>query len=432
LDSLQQIAADVSAQHGISSMDAAHILEYAVAMRNHFPVGYRSGLDTLDWAFWPSLRTYSPCTTNYDNEDYDGILYGDPSGNWPAGLPLATLGDWGQGEPRFFTVNMPTVPDEGRSQKLESRTQNAGVDVTLSESGESKGLSGEIPRFPAVTRNDRPGLEQVGAPLVVSREPSASFVFPLKASKARNAVSADALVRYDAGRYTLRGIRTTEQTEGFMVAAADRGGYVRISMAGTRKLNGEVVLLELVFGPAEQTAKDAAAEEVRSPNDEGRILGAANGSTQDADTPNAGSAVGRQPSAVSREPSAVSPAFEVLWLVLNEGASDLAGETGEGAMGEEKKLPAAFYLAPPKPNPFGTGTLVSYGLPVASEVGLAVFDATGRRVRTLVGGRQSAGRYSVLWNGCDDSGRRMANGVYFVRLKTPAQRFQRKVTLVRR
>jgi flagellar hook assembly protein FlgD len=122
----------------------------------------------------------------------------------------------------------------------------------------------------------------------------------------------------------------------------------------------------------------------------------------------------------------------VLWLVLNEGASDAADRTGEGAMGEEKKLPTAFYLAPPKPNPFGDGTSISYGLPVASEVGLAVFDAAGRHVRTLVKGGQRAGRYSVLWNGRDDSGRRLANGVYFVRLKTPAQRFQRKVTLVKR
>jgi hypothetical protein len=238
-------------------------------------------------------------------------------------------------------------------------------------------------------------------------------------------VSADALVRYDTERYTLRGIRTTEQTAGFMVAAADRCGYVRIGMAGTRELNGDVALLELVFGPAGQTAKDAKSAKpgaVQAPKTEDLTSDGHRG--QEA-APTS-KAVSPQPSAVSGEPLA-----DIVWLVLNEGASDAVDRTGEGAMGDEKKLPASFYLAPPKPNPFGTGTRISYGLPAASEVGLAVFDAAGRRVRTLVGGRQSAGRYSVLWNGCDDSGRRMANGVYFVRLKTPAQRFQRKVALAR-
>jgi len=47
-----------------------------------------------------------------------------------------------------------------------------------------------------------------------------------------------------------------------------------------------------------------------------------------------------------------------------------------------------------------------------------VFDASGRKVRSLVSGQQSAGEHSVRWNGLDHEGRRVANGVYFVRLAT--------------
>jgi hypothetical protein len=101
-------------------------------------------------------------------------------------------------------------------------------------------------------------------------------------------------------------------------------------------------------------------------------------------------------------------------------------------MGGEKERPATFYLAPPKPNPFGDGTRISYGLPSAGEVSLAVFDATGRKVRTLASGLQPAGKHTVAWKGRDSDGRQSANGIYFIRMKAPAFQFQRKVALLHR
>jgi hypothetical protein len=215
-------------------------------------------------------------------------------------------------------------------------------------------------------------------------------------------------------------------------------------MAGTRKLNGDVQLLELLFEPRGSAAGDAegtnsfvipsaGSGQALSERSESKGLRAtvASGETRrffagaQNDTVSA-------PGAVSCEPSAVSPTLEVLWLVLNEGASDAADRAGEGAMGDEKKLPAAFYLAPPKPNPFGTGTSISYGLPAATEVALAVFDATGRKVRTLVSGCQPAGRYVAVWDGTDNAGRRSAAGIYFVRMKASDVSFERKVVLARR
>ena len=101
-------------------------------------------------------------------------------------------------------------------------------------------------------------------------------------------------------------------------------------------------------------------------------------------------------------------------------------------MGEEKELPTAFYLAPPKPNPFGNGTSISYALPFASEAKLCVFDVAGKKVRILADGTQHAGRYSLTWDGCDGKGRRLANGLYFLRMEAQTFRFERKVTLLRR
>jgi hypothetical protein len=76
-------------------------------------------------------------------------------------------------------------------------------------------------------------------------------------------------------------------------------------------------------------------------------------------------------------------------------------------------------LASCEPNPFHGRTQISYALPAASNVSLGVYDATGRPVRTLASGHQTAGHYSVSWDARDAVGKRVPCGVYFYRLDTP-------------
>jgi flagellar hook assembly protein FlgD len=121
----------------------------------------------------------------------------------------------------------------------------------------------------------------------------------------------------------------------------------------------------------------------------------------------------------------------VLWLVLNEGTPTELTKEAEGSMGKESKLPTNFYLAQPKPNPFGTGTSIGYGLPQASDVKLSVFDASGSLVRTLVEISQTAGLYSVIWNGKDNTNRQLANGIYFIRMQAGTNKFLRKAILLK-
>ena len=75
-------------------------------------------------------------------------------------------------------------------------------------------------------------------------------------------------------------------------------------------------------------------------------------------------------------------------------------------------------LLPNVPNPFNPATELRFELDRAGSVELNVYDARGFLVRSLVAGHFAAGPHGVTWDGTDRAGRRMASGVYQVRLVT--------------
>jgi pimeloyl-ACP methyl ester carboxylesterase len=83
------------------------------------------------------------------------------------------------------------------------------------------------------------------------------------------------------------------------------------------------------------------------------------------------------------------------------------------------------------PNPFASTTTVHYALPFAAPVDLSVFDAYGRRVRTLVSRAENPGMYSVRWNGTDDAGAMLPHGIYYIRLAAGSDRLVRRAALLR-
>jgi hypothetical protein len=70
------------------------------------------------------------------------------------------------------------------------------------------------------------------------------------------------------------------------------------------------------------------------------------------------------------------------------------------------------------PNPFNPKTTISYYIPQAGHVELAVFDIRGRMVKRLVDESVGAGEHSVAWMGTDSRGSRVASGVYFFRMRS--------------
>jgi hypothetical protein len=82
-----------------------------------------------------------------------------------------------------------------------------------------------------------------------------------------------------------------------------------------------------------------------------------------------------------------------------------------------RQLPDEFMLSRNYPNPFNPSTSVSYALPVDSYVRIEIFDLIGRHVRTLVAETESAGYYTVAWDGCNNEQRQLATGLYFLRME---------------
>jgi len=83
-------------------------------------------------------------------------------------------------------------------------------------------------------------------------------------------------------------------------------------------------------------------------------------------------------------------------------------------------------LYPAAPNPIAGSGVISYRLPAEAHVSLQLYDAQGRRVRSLVSATQAAGQH---WVGLDGSG--LASGVYYYLLESGGQRVTQRCLVVR-
>ena len=83
------------------------------------------------------------------------------------------------------------------------------------------------------------------------------------------------------------------------------------------------------------------------------------------------------------------------------------------------------------PNPFNPETAISYGLSSREKVSLTVYNASGRKIRTLLEGVQTAGRHEIVWDSRDDAGRDVPSGLYFCRIQCSSYSKAVKMILMR-
>jgi hypothetical protein len=97
----------------------------------------------------------------------------------------------------------------------------------------------------------------------------------------------------------------------------------------------------------------------------------------------------------------------------------------------DEGLPTRFALGRAHPNPFNPATKIGFALPRDCRVQLRIYDVAGRLVRTLVDRELIAGEHVVTWRGDDNSGRRVASGIYNCRLEAGEFEGSQKVLLAK-
>ncbi len=122
---------------------------------------------------------------------------------------------------------------------------------------------------------------------------------------------------------------------------------------------------------------------------------------------------------------------EVMQRVLEWLAGMLVGTGGNGPGAGGPELPAASMLLQNYPNPFNPSTTIAFVLAERAEVDLSIYDLRGRLVRTVIKRDMEAGDHSVVWDGKDDSGRRVSSGSYLYRLRTNDEVVTRKMIVVK-
>jgi len=112
----------------------------------------------------------------------------------------------------------------------------------------------------------------------------------------------------------------------------------------------------------------------------------------------------------------------ILWALGREGdiASNVGIETREGA------VPEGFVLGANYPNPFNPATVIPFGLPVAGDVRLTVYNMLGQEVGVLVDAALPAGRYTADFNAVG-----LPSGVYLYKLQAGATVVSRRMLLMK-
>ena len=89
-----------------------------------------------------------------------------------------------------------------------------------------------------------------------------------------------------------------------------------------------------------------------------------------------------------------------------------------------------FILSQNHPNPFNPSTEIEYFIAEPSDIDIDIFDINGRNIFTFNKGFESAGFYSVLWNGTDRNRQKMPSGIYIYQLRVNNLVIDRKKMLL--
>jgi hypothetical protein len=136
----------------------------------------------------------------------------------------------------------------------------------------------------------------------------------------------------------------------------------------------------------------------------------------------------------------VSPSLNVIaspYVFYFVTATDFSGNEGRPAsvntLSGVGGTPKSYVLSVSNyPNPFNPRTTVSYTVPARGLVTVAIYDARGEKVATLVNHEdRTAGAYTVEWTGRANNGEAVTSGVYFARIEQSGSVRSKKMVMLK-
>jgi predicted outer membrane repeat protein len=123
-------------------------------------------------------------------------------------------------------------------------------------------------------------------------------------------------------------------------------------------------------------------------------------------------------------------------LAANNACGLKIGALGQGCLAGspvfDDGLPQVLTLGGNTPNPFNPRTEIRFTLPTAARVALDIHDVAGRKIQSLLSGKElDAGSHDVMWNGTDHAGRAVPSGTYLYRVVAGSEVVAGKMVLLR-
>ncbi len=126
-----------------------------------------------------------------------------------------------------------------------------------------------------------------------------------------------------------------------------------------------------------------------------------------------------------------------LWALVEANGGAYRGSArfdlhlGVDETGIEDGEVLAFRFMPCFPNPTHGSTTMRLTLPQPERVTVRVYNTAGRLVKTVCDAPFEAGEHAFPWDGTNGSGRRVASGVYLVRVEAGSNTASRKTVILR-
>jgi len=125
------------------------------------------------------------------------------------------------------------------------------------------------------------------------------------------------------------------------------------------------------------------------------------------------------------------PLGEMSESLLHTGYTDRSAAVSVARPGSVRSLPGNPAIESVYPNPFNASAEIEFRISAPGMVWLAVFNAAGQRVRSLVEERMPAGGHRIRWDGKDSYGRSAPSGMYIARLVSGSRTAATRMTLVK-